>query len=172
MPLSLFRTRRAPVRLAALIVAGLLVLWLVAVDDQGDRIADNNSPPTPAVYRGPSSARVETTLGNLARFFAALPSPSAEPNARARSDGSGGISSTAYCLTGRMANGETARVGAVAANRWPLGTRLRVTPSPVGEIVVVADRIGSGSELDFALPGDCGAARAWGRRTVTVEVLA
>lgn len=66
---------------------------------------------------------------------------------------------------------QRAHRGAVAANRWPLGTRLRVAPSPVGGIVTVEDRIGYGSELDFAMPGDCAAARAWGRRAVTVEVV-
>lgn len=81
------------------------------------------------------------------------------------------VESTAYCLTGTMANGQRAHRGAVAANRWPLGTRLRVTPSPVGELVTVEDRIGHGSELDFAMPGDCAAARQWGRRAVTVEVV-
>lgn len=70
-----------------------------------------------------------------------------------------------------MANGQPAYRGAVAANGWPLGTRLRVSPSPVGEEVVVADRVGAGSQLDFALPGDCAGARAWGRRAVVVEVL-
>lgn len=75
-----------------------------------------------------------------------------------------------------MANGKPARRGAVAmgtrANPWPpLGTRLRVHPSPVGELVTVEDRIGHGSELDFALPGDCAAAIAWGRRPVVFEVV-
>lgn len=70
-----------------------------------------------------------------------------------------------------MANGERTYRGAVAANRWPIGTRLRVSPSPVGEEVVVKDRIGHGSELDFALPGACSEAIRWGRRAVTVEVI-
>lgn len=83
------------------------------------------------------------------------------------------LESTAYCLTGRMANGQNTYRGAVAANRWPLGTRLLVSSSPagVGTRVTVTDRIGHGSSLDFALPGDCAGARSWGRRTVTVQVI-
>src|SRR5205807_7134586 len=78
------------------------------------------------------------------------------------------LSSTAYCETGNMASGRRAYRGAVAANRWPLGTRLRVSDSPYGPgTFVVEDRIGWGSELDFAMPGDCGGANRWGRRRVT-----
>ena len=82
------------------------------------------------------------------------------------------LSSTAYCETGLMANGRHTRRGAVAGNRWPIGTRLRVNDSPYGPgTFVVEDRIGHGSELDFAIPGDCTAAREWGRRRVIVEVI-
>lgn len=86
--------------------------------------------------------------------------------------GAATVSSTAYCLTGTMANGQAVYRGAVAGNRWPLGTRLQVSDSPYGPgIFTVADRIGHGSELDFAMPGDCPGARSWGRRTVTVEAV-
>lgn len=83
----------------------------------------------------------------------------------------GTLSSTAYCETGLMANGHHTHRGAVAANRWPLGTRLHVSDSPYGAgTFTVTDRIGHGSQLDFAIPGDCPAALRWGRRTVRVEV--
>jgi 3D (Asp-Asp-Asp) domain-containing protein len=89
-----------------------------------------------------------------------------------RRESSVSVESTAYCLTGFMADGHRTRRGAVAANRWPLGTRLEVDSSPgVGSVVTVEDRIGYGSELDFALPGDCQAATSWGRRRVKVEVV-
>lgn len=86
--------------------------------------------------------------------------------------------STAYCLTGNMANGEPARQGAVAmgtrADPWPpLGTVVEVSDSPWGPgRFVVEDRIGHSSQLDFAMPGDCGGAVAWGRRPVTATVWA
>lgn len=83
------------------------------------------------------------------------------------------LSSTAYCLTTPMANGATPYVGAVAANRYRLGTRLRVDRSPIGPgIFVVTDRSAPGAtDIDFAVPGHCDLARAWGRRPVHVEVL-
>jgi 3D (Asp-Asp-Asp) domain-containing protein len=77
--------------------------------------------------------------------------------------------STAYCDTGTMADGSYTRAGSVASNRYPLGTRLRIWPSPTGRrLFVVRDRIGWGSELDFYLPS-CRAAIRWGRRIVHVR---
>jgi 3D (Asp-Asp-Asp) domain-containing protein len=81
------------------------------------------------------------------------------------------LTSTSYCETGLMANGRRTHQGAVAANTWPLGTRLRVSDSPYGPgTFTVEDRYGWGTSLDFAVPGDCARARAWGRRDVRVEV--
>lgn len=92
--------------------------------------------------------------------------------------------STAYCLVGRggWVHTATARVrveghlGLVAVPRpgragyVPLGTVLVVSDSPWGPGTVVAgDRIGHSSQLDYALPGACRAARAWGRRQVGVR---
>lgn len=77
---------------------------------------------------------------------------------------------TAYCLTGVMANGERVFDGAVAANRWPLGTRLRVVE--LGRTFTVADRSAPGAtDVDVAMPGRCGEARRFGRQHLTVEVL-
>jgi hypothetical protein len=81
------------------------------------------------------------------------------------------LTTTAYCQTGLMANGRHTHKGAVAANRWPLGTVLRVSDSPYGPGTFrVEDRYGWGTSLDFATPGDCALAREWGRRRVLVEV--
>lgn len=96
----------------------------------------------------------------------------------------GGGNSTAYCLTGSRGwvHTATARVraeghlGLVAVPRpgrpghVASGTVLIVSTSPWGGGTVVAgDRIGHGSQLDFALPGDCRGAAAWGRRHVAVR---
>lgn len=92
--------------------------------------------------------------------------PAAPPAGPGRS-----VSSTAYCLTGTMASGRRTYRRAVAANAWPLGTVLEVSAGPYGPgRYTVADRIGHGSQLDFAMPGDCAGARAWGRRSVSVHV--
>lgn len=99
--------------------------------------------------------------------------PARRPAAVEAAIGSGSfLTSTAYCETGLMANGQHTHIGAVAANRWPIGTRLRVSDSPYGPgVFLVEDRYGWGTQLDFATPGDCARARAWGRRSVRVEVL-
>lgn len=79
-------------------------------------------------------------------------------------------SSTSYCLRGTMADGTLTRAGSVASNRYPLGTRLTITPSPTGSRrFIVRDRIGWGSELDFWLPS-CAWALSWGRRVVHVRI--
>lgn len=81
------------------------------------------------------------------------------------------VTSTAYCLTGHMADGTPAEQGAVASNCHPLGTTLDVSDSPWGPgTFVVRDRIGWGSQLDFATAGDCPLARRWGRRPVSIVV--
>jgi 3D (Asp-Asp-Asp) domain-containing protein len=80
------------------------------------------------------------------------------------------VSATAYCETGTMANGQRTYDGAVAANRWAFGTRLYA--AELGRTYTVADRIGSGSEFDIAMPGRCSNAIAFGRRTLHVQVVA
>lgn len=132
-------------------------------------VVETTAPPTTPAPR-PRPPTTHASRGARPGGGGGTATPPA-PSATAPTGGGLVVSSTAYCLTGNMANGRPAHRGAVAANRWPLGTKLRVSPSPVGELVTVEDRIGHGSELDFALPGDCGAARAWGRRRVSVEVV-
>jgi 3D (Asp-Asp-Asp) domain-containing protein len=79
------------------------------------------------------------------------------------------VTSTAYCLTGRTASGAPARAGMAAMNGVPLGSRWQVDG---GGVFVIADRIGHGSQFDIAMPGDCDAARRYGRRTITVRRVA
>lgn len=86
------------------------------------------------------------------------------------------LRSTSYCLTSGMASGRRPYVGAVAANRYPIGTRLTASPNPWGNaamVFVVEDRHQPGAtQLDFAMPGECARALRWGnRRFVTVHVL-
>jgi hypothetical protein len=82
------------------------------------------------------------------------------------------VSSTAYCLTGTMANGQRAHYGAVAMNGVPFGTRVAILSGPrAGTTVVVKDRIGHSSGFDLAYPGNCSAAIQYGRRNILISVL-
>lgn len=85
------------------------------------------------------------------------------------------VGSTAYCLTGTMANGEGVHRGAVASNMHPLGTLLKFKRRVwVGGIKQryfrVKDRIGHGSQLDVWLPS-CGAAIVYGRQLRSYRVV-
>lgn len=56
-------------------------------------------------------------------------------------------------------------------NSLPLGTRVRVTSGPfVGNILTVLDHIGYGSQFDI-WQSSCSAADAYGRHTITIQVL-
>lgn len=80
------------------------------------------------------------------------------------------VSSTAYCLTGTMANGQRVHDGAVAMNGVGFGVRWRVLSGPMaGRVFTVKDRIGHSSQFDIAMPGRCDAARRYGRHTITIE---
>lgn len=69
-----------------------------------------------------------------------------------------------------MASGRNTYWGAAAMNGVPLGSRYRVLDGPrAGSTLVVEDRIGHGSAFDVAYPGNCGAARAYGRRTISIQ---
>ena len=80
------------------------------------------------------------------------------------------VESTAYCLDGYMANGQRAHTGAAAMNGVPLGTKFRIRSGPLGgEVVVVKDRVGYGSDFDIAMPDRCGAAYRYGRRVINIR---
>jgi 3D (Asp-Asp-Asp) domain-containing protein len=80
------------------------------------------------------------------------------------------VESTAYCLTGYMANGQRTHTGAAAMNGVPLGTKFRIRTGPLkGEVMVVKDRVGSGSDFDIAMPDRCSRAYRYGRRTINIR---
>lgn len=133
--------------------------------------------PQPAITKtaDPTAGLAEVLDMAAARAFPPRASRSRQraataASSRAASPPAGGntrtVVSTAYCLTGVMANGQPARRGAVAMNSVPLGSIWQIEG---GGTYVVADRVGHGSQFDIAMPGDCDAARAYGRRTVTVR---
>lgn len=75
------------------------------------------------------------------------------------------VSSTAYCLTSRTADGGRGYVGSVAMNGVPMGSRWQVDG---GGTYTVNDRIGHSSGFDVWMPS-CAAALEYGRRSVTVR---
>jgi 3D (Asp-Asp-Asp) domain-containing protein len=81
------------------------------------------------------------------------------------------VTSTGYCLTGITASGDRVGPGMAAMNGVPLGTRWQISGGPRnGQTLTVTDRIGHGTEFDIWFP-TCDAARQYGRRTITVELL-
>ena len=85
------------------------------------------------------------------------------------------FSATAYSVTGTTAIGMQTRPGIVAADPavLPLGTRIRVSGAGrYSGVYTVADtgRAIRGREIDIFIP-DLVAAKRFGRRRVTVEVL-
>ena len=83
------------------------------------------------------------------------------------------LSSTSYsrCSSGSiMADGTPVRLGSVASNRHPLGTRITLTRPVLGRRrFTVRDRIGYGTELDIWSPS-CAFSVAYGRRIVTYRL--
>lgn len=129
--------------------------------------------PTPARAAAPAPARAVAPAPAPSRAVAPAPAPSravAPAPAATSSAPVRRVSSTAYCLTGRMASGKNTYSGAAAMNGVPLGSRFRVLDGPrAGSTFVVEDRIGHSSGFDIAYPGNCGAARQYGRRTISIQ---
>jgi 3D (Asp-Asp-Asp) domain-containing protein len=81
------------------------------------------------------------------------------------------LDASAYCQGDITASGRAPFVGEVAANIYPLGTRLVVSPAVWGRTrFVVEDRIGWGSSIDFYTP-ECPTAIEFGRRVERVQVV-
>ncbi len=83
------------------------------------------------------------------------------------------VDSTAYCLTGRMANGHHTHERAAASNTLRLGTKIRLVGRVTGpngrRLYTVTDRIGHGTSLDLWV-SSCDAARAFGRRQTSFKL--
>lgn len=114
----------------------------------------------PATQAAPATAPAPAPAPQAAR--ATAPAPASGPVTR--------VSSTAYCLTGRMASGKFVYAGAAAMNGVRLGSRYRVLDGPrAGATFTIEDRIGHSSGFDIAYPGNCAAARQYGRRTISIQ---
>lgn len=132
--------------------------------DSGDISSPSAARSAPQTQQaGPSQTQQATPQTQPA-------APAPEPEPTSASGPSRTVHSTAYCLTGTMASGKRVYQGAAAMNGVPLGSRYRVLSGPAaGRSLTIEDRIGSGSQFDIAYPGNCGAARQYGRRTISVE---
>ena len=83
----------------------------------------------------------------------------------------GAFSASAYCFTGRMANGQGVRRGVIAADPRVLkmGSRVYISAGQWSGVYTVADTGGAikGKRIDIWVPG-CGEARKFGRRSVQI----
>lgn len=85
--------------------------------------------------------------------------------------GARSFSATAYCLTGKMANGQKVHLGAIAADPrvLKLGTKVMIHGRGT---YIVKDTGGAikSNKIDIWFPS-CSQARAFGRRTIQLTVL-
>lgn len=159
-------------RLAA---AAAAVLLLAACTPPPPPAAVSNTT-TPAPAADPTDGIAEairrhtTTTTRASRTRVTAPAATATvarkeiPTAQPAAAGTTRVSSTAYCLTGTMANGRRAHWGAVAMNGVPFGTAYEALDGPfAGHTFIVSDRIGHSSQFDIAMPGN------YGRRTITIR---
>lgn len=169
------------------VVIGTVLGWIVAPEAAG--VLDHQVPSADAEIRVRSTSEPSptSTTSTTATTTRTAPTPPASGPDRGEKTPQGVVvavaelRSTSYCLTGRMASGRPTYVGAVASNRFPLGTRVRAWPNPWGDsgmVFTVEDRHarsdgdGYPTEFDFAMPGECDRALAWGNRQfVTVETV-
>lgn len=80
------------------------------------------------------------------------------------------MSSTAYCLTGTMANGQKTHPGVVAMDGVRFGTQVSVLSGPLaGRTFTVKDRTDGKTQADFWF-SSCQEAIQYGRRRVQVEI--
>jgi 3D (Asp-Asp-Asp) domain-containing protein len=126
--------------------------------------------PTYLDWDGVARIHAHNQAAQRAARYRPRPAPATPAPRPARTGDTRTVSSTAYCLTGTMANGQRVYRGAVAMNGVPMGSRWQVVET--GAVYTVADRIGHSSGFDIAMPGDCSGARAYGRRTITVRRVA
>lgn len=160
----------------ALVVAACAIaaVALIPTTDPSPTLQARRHPTTTSTFdprgqllAGASWERPPTTVPSSTTT---APPTSTIPPARADR-----LRSTSYCLTGGMASGRRTYVGAVAANRYKLGTRLTANPNPWGDpgmVFTVEDRHADGAtQLDFAMPGECRRALAWGNTRYVVVTL-
>lgn len=122
--------------------------------------------PTPAAL-SEASPRAEI----LANPTPTTELPTVEPAPNPDSRETRTVSSTGYCETGRMADGEYAHDGAVSSKVLPRGSSWRVLDGPLEGRTFVVEDTGPGAYFDVSMPGDCDGARAYGRHSIQIEAV-
>lgn len=141
--------------------------------------------PLPSAERSRLAAEgtsVPTTTSTIPTRAAGSPRPGRNrrpvrpvPNPPQVAPGTGGaatqgrrITSTAYCLTGTMANGQRVHDGAVASHVLPRGSSWRVLDGPLAGRTFTVEDTGPGATFDVWM-SSCAEARQYGRRDIGIE---
>jgi len=126
---------------------------------------------------------VPTTTSTTAPPTTTTSAPTTSTTAAPAPPAAGGdrLRSTSYCLTSNMASGRPTYVGAVASNRYKLGTIVTAWPNPWGDPNMrftvedrhkEADSRGYPTQFDFAMPRECDRAIRWGNQNfVNVRIV-
>lgn len=172
-------------RLAVAVIVALLAIVLVTLYGRVESSGPTAVPVTPDAPAPSPDATVTApertaTEAQSLPLLAGVPTTTVPPavvrdqglptvTAQAVPTTSKTLSSTAYCESGRMADGQYAHDGAVSSKVLPRGTSWRVLDGQYAGRVFVVEDTGSLAYFDISMPGDCVAATAYGRRPILVE---
>ena len=114
-----------------------------------------------------TSAPPRTTTTRVSRGVPRTPPPVTEPPAV---DGeTRSIGASAYCLSGRMANGRQVHDGAVASVVLPMGSTWRIVQGKLeGKVLTVEDTGGPRATFDVWM-ASCSQAMAFGRPRLVIQ---
>lgn len=149
--------------IALVVLLLVIVLWSVIDDATPDRVPA--TPPHATVRLHTEAAATPVTIATSTSTSTSTSSTTATATPSARRS----ISSTGYCETGVMANGQPAHDGAVSSKVLRRGSRWRVLTGPYAGRVFTVEDTGSLAIFDIAMPGRCAAAVAYGRREISIE---
>jgi 3D (Asp-Asp-Asp) domain-containing protein len=172
-------------RLKGLLAFGVFALWLGYGVPTGGAASGPSVPAPPAVLTAAAATVAETPSPLVVRGGAQLRTivrrvaPALTPSTRPPASPASGLvysqaiqgTATSYCLTGTTATGTQAGPGAIAVDPTviKLGSHLYVTGYGYGWAVDTGSAI-KGTLIDVWYP--CTQAIQWGRRAVTIYVLA
>ena len=152
---------------AILSLLSLCVVFIYAQAKTESTLAIANDSQTKLVTNIPGSNLNTNNTDDEKKLVKKTVSTSASAAGASR----GTFSASAYCFTGRMANGQGVRRGVIAADPRVLkmGSRVYISAGAWSGNYVVADTGGAikGKRIDIWVPG-CSEARKFGRRSVQI----